>query len=137
MPGQARGFRNQNPGNIRKSPEQWRGMSSAQPDPAFVTFIAPVYGIRAIVKILISYQARGLHTIRQMINAWAPPVENDTGAYVEDVSREVGSSPDQIVSVQNRDLCARMVAAIIRHECGSQPYGVNVIQDAMTLAGIS
>lgn len=131
----ARGFRNSNPGNIRRG-DAWRGLASVQDDPSFCTFTAPVYGIRALVKILIAYQARGLLTVRKMINAWAPPVENDTGAYVEAVSREVGATPDQVISIKDRGVCARMVAAIIRHENGSQPYAANVISDAMTLAGI-
>ena len=79
-----RGVFNFNPGNIRKSNEMWRGLSpaSAQTDPAFFRFAAPEWGIRAIAAILRTYQIKhNLKTVSQLIHRWAPPVENDTGAY--------------------------------------------------------
>jgi len=45
----SRGFRNKNPGNIRKGID-WQGMRPNQTDSAFVQFIDPVYGIRAMNK---------------------------------------------------------------------------------------
>ena len=46
----ARGIRNNNPGNIRKSAIQWRGETPAalKQDPDFEEFIAPEWGIRAM-----------------------------------------------------------------------------------------
>ena len=80
-----RGFRNNNPTNIRLG-APWQGMSPTQTDGSFVQFIAPQWGIRAAAKILLHYQAEGFNTVRQIINHWAPPNENDTDAYIADVA---------------------------------------------------
>src|SRR5574337_804815 len=82
----SRGIRNNNPGNIRKSSEPWRGLAAAkdQKDPAFFTFETPEWGIRAMAVILRTYQTKyGLRTIRAIIGRWAPSAENDTDAYVD------------------------------------------------------
>jgi hypothetical protein len=126
-----RGIRNNNPGNIRHG-DQWRGLAANQPDPAFCTFVAPVYGIRAMVKILQSYQRRGLNTVQEIISAWAPTVENDTAAYVRSVCSRVGVGPNDPVEPGNPEL----IKAIIRHENGACPYSDNTIGDAIKLAGI-
>lgn len=125
-----RGLRNNNPGNIRHG-DKWRGLAAVQSDPAFCTFIAPVYGIRAMVKILQSYRRRGLNTVAEIISAWAPTVENDTAAYIKSVCARVGVGPNDPVEPGNPDL----IKAIIRHENGQQPYSDNTINDGIKLAG--
>ena len=42
-----RGFRNNNPLNIRRSKDQWKGLAEAQTDRAFVQFKSLEYGWRA------------------------------------------------------------------------------------------
>lgn len=130
-----RGIRLNNPGNIRHG-DAWRGLTEDQPDSAFCKFSAPVYGIRAIVKILLTYQSRGIVTIRGIIMHWAPPAENDTVAYVADVSARVGVYELDALDVRNRATCAGLVKALIWHENGAMPYSENTIADAMTLAGL-
>ncbi len=130
-----RGIRLNNPGNIRHG-DDWRGLTADQPDPSFCQFSAPVYGIRAIVKILLSYRARGLTTVHDIIHAWAPSSENDTGAYIADVAKRVGVWETDALDVRNRAVCGPLVKAIIFHENGVQPYAENTVQDAMTLAGL-
>ena len=64
----ARGIRNNNPGNIRHGSSKWQGMSATQTDSEYIQFDDPVYGIRAIVKLLRNYQSRhGLNTIEEII----------------------------------------------------------------------
>jgi len=120
-----RGIRNMNPGNIRKSDTDWVGLSAEQTDPDFFQFMSPIFGIRAIVKILLHYQAAGICTIPQAINRWAPPSENDTSAYIAAVEA-VCSSFDP------RD--PNLIKAIIQHENGQQPYDDGTIQHAISLA---
>jgi len=132
-----RGLRNNNPGNIRISKIHWIGEADAQPDPDFVTFSAPEYGIRAVCKILLSYQADDrCQTIRQLISRWAPPNENDTGAYVDAVSRACGLGPDDPTCVRQASVMTPLVEAIIRQETGEQPYPPDLIARALSLAGI-
>lgn len=126
-----RGIRNNNPGNIRHG-DKWRGLSASQPDPAFCTFVAPVYGIRAMVKILRNYRKRGINTVAEIISAWAPTVENDTAAYIKSVCSRTGVGPNDPIEPTNPDL----IKAIIKHENGSQPYSDNTINDGIKLAGV-
>lgn len=130
-----RGVRNNNPGNIRKGPEKWQGLApeSDQSDPAFWRFLAPEWGIRAIVRILRTYQARGLVTVRSIIGRWAPPTENNTDAYVAAVARQLNVSPDDRLTLTG-DQLTNLVKAIIRHENGVQPYSDATIAQGIALA---
>lgn len=132
-----RGIRNNNPGDIRHSKVRWVGEADDQPDPDFVTFTAPEYGVRAICRTLLSYQSdHRCKTLRQLIARWAPPSENDTGAYLSAVSRACGVGPDQPVVVRQAAVMTPLVEAIIRHETGEQPYPPALIASALSLAGI-
>ena len=129
----ARGLRNNNPGNIRHSASNWQGTAGAQTDTSFVQFISPEYGIRALTKLLQNYQSRyGLNTVRDIINRWAPPVENDTGAYVAYVARMTNVDPDEVIDINEK--MTPIVTAIIRHENGSNPYPDELIQKGIGLA---
>lgn len=130
-----RGIRNNNPGNIRKSADAWQGLADVQPDSAFFTFKDPVYGIRALAKILRNYRDRyGLTTITGIISRWAPPNENNTQAYAQAVASAVGVSPSEPLAFDAGQLRA-LVAAIIHHENGQQPYDMELIDDGISRAG--
>ena len=130
-----RGIRNNNPGNIRLTDIQWQGMQEAQNDPAFVQFIDPVYGFRAMTRILRNYQRRGLVTLRDMISTYAPKSENDTNAYVNFVANRLNVSPDTAL-----DLALHLfplLKAISEFENGSRfanHYDNTTIQEGIALA---
>jgi len=126
-----RGVRLANPGNIRLG-DHWQGLARDQKDPDFCTFTAPFWGLRALAKILLNYQGRsGLKTVRQMIERWAPPVENDTGAYVRAAATAVGVDPDARIDLAgNEQHLIAMVTAIVWHENGQQPYSAASIRSA-------
>ncbi|KRP97468.1 structural protein [Pseudomonas lactis] len=146
-----RGIRNFNPGNIRHAKGvRWQGMAVAQSDTEFVQFTAPRWGIRAIARVLITYQDKRLakdgsriDTVREFVERWAPPSENDTNAYTVSVARSLGLHPDhEGVDVYDFDVMRTLVTAIIRHENGPGPlpggqwYGDAIIADGLDLAGI-
>lgn len=146
-----RGIRNFNPGNIRHAKGvRWQGMAVAQSDTEFVQFTAPRWGIRAIARVLITYQDKRLakdgsriDTAREFVERWAPPSENDTNAYTVSVARSLGLHPDhEGVDVYDFDVMRTLVTAIIRHENGPGPlpggqwYGDAIIADGLALAGI-
>jgi len=111
------------------------GLAIEQPDPFFFTFVEDKYGIRAAVKILMTYQDKyKLKTIRQLINRWAPPNENNTDAYVDAVAKEVNVAPDTPVNVNNLNICLPLIRAIIKHENGQQPYDDAELSSAITMA---
>ena len=130
-----RGIRNRNPGNIRRSGDRWKGLAPRQPDLDFFIFESPLWGIRAMAKILRNYQRRhGLRTITQIIGRWAPASENDTAAYVAAVAKAMRVGAGQRLDLSNPATLRDLIAAIIRHENGVQPYGFDTIDSAIELA---
>lgn len=121
---------NFNPGNLVRSGDTWLGQAPQQSG-RFVTFTAPEYGIRAMVRVIRAQVARGNDTLRKLITAWAPPSENDTAAYVAAVAAETKLAPDAPLDL-DQSLPA-LVAAIIRHENGSQPYAPELIARGIAL----
>lgn len=128
-----RGERLNNPGNIRHVPGiTWVGQAELQPDESFVCFTDPVYGIRAIVRILRAYKRQGLVTLSEAIDRWAPPNENNSHAYVADVCTQCKVGPDDAVDFD--EIMPQLVSAIIRHENGQVIYSAQQIQQGIALA---
>lgn len=127
-----RGLRNNNPGNIERNSTQWEGMAADQSaDSRFVVFESPEYGIRAMARILKSYNRRGLVTVSQIIGTWAPENENDTGAYIDSVAASTGLDKTSVVTEERYP---DLIAAIIKHENGIQPYSDELIKSGVALA---
>lgn len=134
----SRGWRNNNPLNIRRG-ERWQGLVSTPGDPQFCQFQTMAFGYRAGAKVLRSYfryfQQKGIpFSVRNIINRWAPPRENDTEAYVcrvchlmtGDDCRQASdvelSRPD---TPQGARHLASLMAAMTCVECGCQPQDVD------------
>jgi len=117
-----RGIRNNNPGNIREAAgggDAWKGERATDDDPAFEEFTEMRYGVRAAAKIFRKYQSSyGLRTVAALVTRWAPPVENNTGSYINAVAQRVGVDPYAHIDLSNSELCYRFLRAIFRHECG-------------------
>ena len=47
-----------NPCGIKKNSIAWQGEATMQDDPVFVRFESPVMGLRAAMKILLTYQRK-------------------------------------------------------------------------------
>lgn len=113
-----RGIRNNNPGNIRHG-ANWQGLNpdGRNIDSAFCVFTAPIYGIRALAKILINYKRiHGLKTVRQIISRYAPPSENQTIAYIQSVAKQLGVYPDTVIDIEERGVLTVFIKAVIRME---------------------
>jgi len=147
-----RGIRNYNPGNIDRAPGvRWQGQADDQSsDPRFVIFNGPRWGIRALARVLITYQDKRqaadgsrIDSVREIIERWAPTSENNTTAYAKQVASALGIGPaDESVDVYRYDTMRALVLAIIHHENGPGPlpggqwYGEPIIADGLALAGI-
>lgn len=131
-----RGIRNCNPCNVIRDKTIWRGMAADQStDPRFVVFQSATWGIKAACEILINYQLRhGLYTVDGIINRWAPPVENNTHAYVDAVARALSVAPTDPIDVTKPETLGVLVRAIILHENGQQPYDDLTIDTGVQLA---
>ncbi|EPJ5356017.1 hypothetical protein WJF29_002547 [Escherichia coli] len=130
--GDARGIRNNNPGNLEYSKTNpWVGQTGD--DGRFAKFETPEHGIRALGRNLMSYQRQGIDTVSEIINRWAPPTDkNDTMSYIKAVCEQLGVSADEPLDASNPDTLKALCAAIIHHENGSQPYS-----DQQLTAGVS
>lgn len=131
-----RGERNCNPGNIDRNATKWQGMSPDQSgDDRFIVFTSAEFGIRALAKVLLSYSRdHHLNTVRGMINRWAPPVENDSDAYINAVCQQCSVEPDDPINPEN-DACLEMlVRAIIKHENGRVMYDDATIMKGVEMA---
>lgn len=131
-----RGVRNSNPGNLRKSKDQWEG--AIGDDGEFVIFDSPESGVRALAKNLQSYGRQGYDSIEKIINRWAPPNENDTQSYIDSVVSATGIPATQSLDLSNPDTLSSLAQAISFHETGSR-YDPEVYQKgvARALNGIS
>jgi hypothetical protein len=129
-----RGERNNNPGNIHRiAGVIWEGEAADQSgDDAFVIFNSPIYGIRAITRIMLSYEREGLNTVEVIIDRWAPPNENNSVAYIDAVCTECSVQPDTVIDVQTT--MPYLIKGIIFHENGELIYSDLQIDAAIALA---
>lgn len=126
---QPRGLRNNNPGNIRTNSDHFNFEVRPSTDPAFKQFYTMYYGYRAVFVILRNYKKlHGLDTIRGMITRWAPPVENNTAAYIAKVSELSGIPADDQINTDDREQMIRIVAAISEVENGRPAVMRDVIK---------
>ena len=127
--GLARGIRNNNPLNIvYLAANQWVGQTGS--DGRYAIFSDAKYGVRAGGKILDSYFRQGFKTIRQIVTRWAPAVENDVESYLAHVLAQTGWGPAYVPA---RADYPRLVAAMIRHENGSNPYSLAQLSEWLAL----
>lgn len=130
--GTPRGIRNNNPGNIVQTANQWQGEVQGN-DPKYKTFATPEAGIKAMGDNLLTYQDKyGLDTVSGIVSRWAPATENDTGSYVATVSKALGVKPDDKLNLRDPAVMTKLVGAMIGVENGKQPY-----TDAQLSAGVN
>jgi hypothetical protein len=79
-------------------------------------------GLAALDGNLANYGKQGVNTVAGVISKWAPPNENDTQAYIKDVSQRLGIPPNQKIDLTNPLQRQALSTAIALHENG--PSGV-------------
>lgn len=86
-----RGIRNNNPGNLIFTNINWTGKLSKEQnkDRRFEMFIAPEYGIRAMIKDLKNDIQKGKNTVPALMTEYAPRFENNTDAYIQTVCKDL------------------------------------------------
>jgi len=110
---QARGLRNNNPGNIRQSGAKYLGEVRPSTDSAFKQFETIAWGYRAVFVLLHSYQVKhGLKTIREMISRYAPDSENNTEGYIKRVATDSGVNADMPICTNDGIVMISIIAAM-------------------------
>ena len=124
-----RGYRNNNPLNIRHSKDKWKGRCRSQTDPLFVQFETMAYGYRAAFVLLRTYRVKyGYNTIRKIIRRWAPANENNTEAYIRHVSQWTGIDPDKLLAGHDANAWIAIVKAMAFVENGQEANGAEVVE---------
>lgn len=136
-----RGIRNNNAGNIRWG-SNWQSLvpQEQRTDKNFCQFVSPVYGLRAMVKVMFTYRDKyGLDTIEGIINKYAPPVENNTQGYINRVCDKLGVKPDQSIRLTDEalTLLIRAICGVENNKDGidySNYYSSDLINRAISMA---
>jgi hypothetical protein len=104
----------------------------------FCVFVDAPHGIRAMIHNLWAYHDRlGCKSIRDYINRWAPPNENNTAGYIARVAASVGTDSDAEVDIHDRRIVGAVVNGIISVECAGMPYAGEEIERGLALAGVA
>jgi len=134
----ARSVRNNNPGNIERDGDKWKGLAEDQSsDNRFCVFTHPKWGFRALAMLLENYQDKyGLNTIDAIIHRWAPPSDNnDTNAYAAAVALRAGFARRKELNLQTYEHIKPLVKAIAIHESGGWFFDDADLEDGLRLAG--
>lgn len=134
-----RGIRNNNPGNLIRTGDQWTGLQPPiEQTDRFFKFTDPVYGLRAMAKVLQNYQSiYKLDTVRQVIDRYAPPHENDTASYADHVAAKLDTDIDTPINLTDYKVLKPLMQAIVLHENGVNPYKSKLYQTAIELTAVS
>lgn len=131
-----RGSRNNNPGNIRISDNNWEGQVGD--DGEFVQFASPEHGVRALGKNLITYRNKGVVTINQIISRWAPKKDgNDTEGYIKFVSGKMGVDPNVPIDVTDINTLKSITTAIMQQEGNHSISGEQVDAGLQAALGLT
>jgi hypothetical protein len=142
-----RGIRNNNPGNLVYTTISWNGkVSYAQNkdwsgNPTnvlkhFEQFTELRYGIRALMRDIYNDHTKGLKTVSQLINEFAPAFENNTAAYINSVINTIGGN---IIGELTQEKMIAIAKAIVLVENGKSYTGYITDQDykdAIAILGI-
>lgn len=139
-PALPRGIRNNNPGNLVRTSIPWEGKvpHSKNPDARFEQFIELRYGLRAMMRDLISDIKGGKNTVKSLISAYAPPTENNTATYISMVASAIGLSPLAVIDLSQETIIA-LCKAMVRVENGnsySTYINDNDYSEAMAIIGM-
>ncbi|CAM7366551.1 Transglycosylase SLT domain-containing protein [Klebsiella michiganensis] len=122
------GFRNHNPGNLRDA------SNATGRNKGFSTFSSDEDGLAAMARQLMLYGDRGNNTPGGILHTYAPRTENKTQQYINDVSARTGYDSRQRLDLHNPEVLKNLMAAMIQHEQGSQPYTEEQLKNAIQSA---
>ena len=125
-----RNVRNNNPCNVEADELDWLGLADPPTDGPYLVFKDPKYGFRAAARCVLTDYRHGKTTTRLLITSWAPPSENDTEAYVTNVSEDLAQDPDATLALPGQLL--PLLKAMAKQE-GGCPWADSVIEQGIAL----
>ncbi len=116
-PSTPRGIRNNNPLNLEFRDQPGAAMESGS-RPRFARFGSMDDGVTAATRQLLLYGQRGHDSVQAIVSRWAPPSENNTAAYIADVSSALGVRPGQTLNLRDPEVMGQLIGAMARKENG-------------------
>lgn len=115
----SRGFRNNNPGNIRRTSDNWQGKIpfAQSTDTEFEQFYEINWGLRAMMKDIQNKIKGGYNTVSKIITKYAPPSENNTASYIANVVNWSGLTANQALTA-NKTVIIALCKAMVLMENG-------------------
>lgn len=106
-----------NTGNIRTSAS----------NPEFRKYSTVEEGVADHQRLLRDYQSKhGLTTIKDVINRWAPPSENDTSNYVKFMSQKMGMNPNDTIDFNDPEILGKFSYYQAQMEKGANKVPVSM-----------
>lgn len=129
-----RGIRNNNPGNLIYTDIKWKGKlpKHQNKDRRFEMFIAPVYGVRAMIKDLKHDIEKGKATVPQIVEEYAPRFENNTDSYIATVCKDLKVSR-QAKLLPTKNTLHLLVLSMSRVETGGNYVTSQLFEQAYAM----
>ena len=117
--------RNMNPGNIR--PAGFMGETGI--NSGYSTYASPEFGLRAMSRLSDTYASKGIGTIRDYINRYAPPTDNNKNneAYANMVADALGVGVDDPVDFTDDNVKRAIMPAMAQFEGYKGDLGEDLI----------
>lgn len=115
-----RGIRNCNPGDIKFNEATAEYPGCIGSDGEYCIFDTAEHGIQAIARLLLVYKRKHkIASIRSAITRWTA---TDREAYIRNVSAALRVGDTAVLNFADPKVLVALVRAIIKQECGTQPY---------------
>lgn len=109
--GKTRADRNFNPLNLKTNG------NAGKDSGGFAKYTDEDSGWEAARRQLSMYYTRDrLNTVRGLVNKWAPPSENDTEAYIAEISKRMGVGANEKIDLSDPSVLGELSAYMARHE---------------------
>ncbi len=129
-----RGIRNNNPGNLIFTNIKWNGKlpKEQNKDRRFEMFIAPVYGVRAMIKDLKHDIEKGKNTVPLLVEEYAPRFENNTDHYIQTVCKDLKVSKSAKL-LPTRNTLRLLVLSMTKVETGGNYVSNQLFEQAYAM----
>lgn len=130
------GLKLNNPGLMRRSMGDVRGLAASQPGGDLLAFEKATFGIRAVADKLISLAAEAEgQTLRAVLGRWAA-LNGREGDFIDSVAKLAGLDLDARLDLTRYKTLRPLVDAIIHQENGRQPYTDGQLVKGLLMAGV-
>ena len=131
-PGTSVAERHNNPGNLVFAGQRGATVGETVAGHTFAKFQSTEEGVAALYRQLQLYQKRGIDTLTEIMGVYAPEGDNNTGAYINALSKTTGLNPNQQLNFGDPATAAAMIRGISQHEAGK-----SYLNDQQILSGIN